>query len=1105
MPPYDGSLSQRSFEAGELTPAMWARVDASQHAKGLKTARNGYIMRQGGFTNRPGTVMVAPVKNSSAGRIRLISFVFSNFFSYVLEFGQNYMRVYRNGVQIQATDATPWSATQAYVIGNMVSYNGAYYYAVAPGMNVVPPNAVNWYPLMGQVFEIPTPYSITDVPKIQVTQNRNVMYIVCAGHPVYQLTCAGDDQWSLAQMMFTPQTPMPGSGQTVTTPTFADPAGLYPWFGATSGYLNFPNSGSNPGHWNAPWDFLPLNGRIIPGQNGFPVAGTDDVHFGLDQNRYMITATDAETGIESFPMPGSISGWYVKSEDREKIADGNPDTVGEGEVDADVNYYSRFNSANEQVINSFVPGFPLTVRVTDTSTFLTGDFFQFQGTGNQALDGQVFQGQVSTGQVSFLSIDGSNYSALAPDGSILACLTSQVISAALYPEAGMTPSGNVASSYVGGQPIESPTSSQVLMELLNPTESIILWVDQNGWQGITLAFLAKFFVYGPLTLTWEAPSATGNYVYNIYRLTAENLWGLIGVSETTTFTDTGTVPDTSKFLPNYTAIGAGQIGNPSVIGMFQQRLLLANTDVNEDWIYASNTGRFNVFTTTQPAAVESDTVQFEVAGTSYNAVTQLVDNAFLLIFTETGEFSCYGAGSAYSAGPITPTAIGLVQQGFYGANQLLKPISIGKNVLHVQTLQSKVRELQYTYMLNGYLGDDLTINSQHLFDGYTILDWCYQQEPNSLVWAVRDDGALLCMCYLPELQIRGWSRCDTLGSFENVCAIPEGTETALYVVVNRNGTRFVERFANQVIPQVQDTVYITEGRLAGKTKSMTVPDVNAYCYMDCSSYYDGRNTAPCKMNFNTGDPTANGSGFILSHGTSGGGWDYFTPDMVGKAIILHDPADGSVYTCTILQYISRDDAFVRPNLTLPASMTAQWVITQWALAVNVVSGLSQFPDGTPVSVIADGAVLSSPATETMLTVQGGAVQLPGYYSFVRVGLPYFSDMRSLNIDTNQQGMTSQDKPQLINRVGIYFEKSRGVWVGAEPPIDDNTLPLENLEEYKTRTCESLGHVPVAHTGIEIAAVDAKFAFGANVFVRQPNPLPMTVLSMVPAGKFMMGG
>ena len=715
------------------------------------------------------------------------------------------------------------------------------------------------------------------------------------------------------------------------------------------------------------------------------------------------------------------------------------------------------------------------------------------------------------GQVSFLTIDGTNYSAAVSPNARLICLSSQVISAPLYPNAGMTPAGAVVSQYSGAQHVESPTSSQILTELLNPTyhgfnDALGYF---RGWENDTLIFLDGFFSYQPLTLTWQAPSSSGNYIYNIYRQTAGNLWGLIGTSETPTFTDTGTVADTSKSVPNYTAIGAGQIGNPSVIGMFQQRLLLANTEINEDWVYASNTGQFNVFTTTQPTAVESDTVQFEVAGTSYNAVTQLVDNAFLLIFTETGELSCYGSGSAYSAGPMTPTAIGLVQQGFYGANQLLKPISIGKNVLHVQTLQSKVRELQYTYMLNGYMGNDLTMNSQHLFDGHTILDWCYQQEPNSLVWAVRDDGELLCMCYLPELQIRGWSRCDTLGSFENICAIPEGTETALYTVVNRNGQRFVERFANQVIPQVKDTVYITEGRLAGQTKSIMVPDATAYCYMDCSSFYDGRNKQitwdeitflPELFIAPGGDYSATGNGFQLQ--PVGAYAEVFTSDTA-QVIKWTNPNDGSTYNFVVIGG-TNVSPIVRPTVDLPANLIGV-ASSIFSGAVDTVSGLSQFPDGTQVSVIADGAVLSSPATETMLTVKGGVVQLPGYYGFVRVGLPYFSDLRSLNVDTPQQGMTSQDKPQLINRVGIYFEKSRGVWVGTEPPVDESTLPLENLEEYKARTFESLGRVPIAHTGVQIAPVDAKFAYGANVFVRQPNPLPMTVLSIIPAGKFMLGG
>jgi len=51
----------------------------------------------------------------------------------------------------------------------------------------------------------------------------------------------------------------------------------------------------------------------------------------------------------------------------------------------------------------------------------------------------------------------------------------------------------------------------------------------------------------------------------------------------------------------------------------------------------------------------------------------------------------------------------------------------------------------------------------------------YQQEPDSLVWAVRDDGILLSMTYMREQEVLAWSWHDTnegTDLFESVCVMP---------------------------------------------------------------------------------------------------------------------------------------------------------------------------------------------------------------------------------------------------------------------------------------------------------------------------------------------
>jgi hypothetical protein len=124
---------------------------------------------------------------------------------------------------------------------------------------------------------------------------------------------------------------------------------------------------------------------------------------------------------------------------------------------------------------------------------------------------------------------------------------------------------------------------------------------------------------------------------------------------------------------------------------------------------------------------------------------------------------------------------------------------------------------------NGWGGDDVSLIAGHLLSGSnrTIVDWTYQRLPYSVVWAVRDDGVLLSLTYSRgTLTSTAWARHDTDGSFESVCSVPEGNESALYAVVRRtiSGTdrRYIERMATR-----------------------QVLDVQLGCFLDASVWYSG--------------------------------------------------------------------------------------------------------------------------------------------------------------------------------------------------------------------------------------------------------------------------
>lgn len=161
---------QPAFVGGELSPALWARVDTKTYALGLKTAENLTIQAHGGASNRAGLEFVGEVK-ASGQRARLIPFQFNENQSYIIEFGEHTLRFWRNGGLILAVG--------------------------------------------GGVYELVSPYASADLDELVFAQEADVMYIVHPRYPVKKLSRFADNTWTLTEPSFTPAMTAPG-GVTAT-------------------------------------------------------------------------------------------------------------------------------------------------------------------------------------------------------------------------------------------------------------------------------------------------------------------------------------------------------------------------------------------------------------------------------------------------------------------------------------------------------------------------------------------------------------------------------------------------------------------------------------------------------------------------------------------------------------------------------------------------------------------------------------------------------------------------------------------------------------------------------------------------------------------------
>lgn len=553
----------------------------------------------------------------------------------------------------------------------------------------------------------------------------------------------------------------------------------------------------------------------------------------------------------------------------------------------------------------------------------------------------------------------------------------------------------------------------------------------------------------PHVVSWDAVS--GAYEYIVYK-SKNGVFGYIGIAQGTSFNDVNIDPDTSDTPPIENDPFDGADDYPSAVAYFQQRQCFASTNNDPETVWMTRTANYRNLTISRPLQ-DDDAVEFTVAGRQVNQVRHLLDLGKLVILTTGGEWIVAGDAD----GVVKPTAINLRQQGYRGsANRV--PIIIGNSALYVQARGSIVRDLRYQFESDSYNGDDLTVFAAHLVDGYQISDWDYQQIPHSIVWAIRDDGTLLGLTYVREHQVWGWHRHDTEGgTFENIAVVPEDDEDAVYLVVKRtiNGStkRYIERLHSRRVSDIT---------------------VDAF-FVDAGLTYDGRNTDDSHtMTLTGGTDWLHTESLALTSSTA-----YFVSGDVGNAIVL-TVGDDEV-TCTITAYSSATAVTVQANKTVPAAIRGV-AVSAWSKAVDGLSGLDHL-EGCTVNILADGHV------EAQATVESGSLTLQRPYSVVHVGLPITADFCTLDLDI-PEGQPLTDKRKLINRVTLVVEDSRGIWAG--PDVD-------HLSEYKQRSSSAFGAAIELYTGQVEIRTKATWNDNGRVFVRQSDPLPLTILAAVPSG------
>jgi hypothetical protein len=301
-------------------------------------------------------------------------------------------------------------------------------------------------------------------------------------------------------------------------------------------------------------------------------------------------------------------------------------------------------------------------------------------------------------------------------------------------------------------------------------------------------------------LAWSA--VTNASRYRVYKAQNTGEYGYIGGTTGLTFTDDNIGPNYAEGPPQGQNPFAAAGDYPSTVSFFEQRLVWGRTNNAPNGVFASRSGDYENMDTSRPLRA-SDALSFKLVAGRVNAVNQLVSMDSLLCLTSDSIFKITGGQDGY----ISPLTFNSKRQNGRGGSRL-SPLVIDANAFYQTSVGNTVRAIGYEFQTDSTQSNDVTIFSPHLFKGFDIVSWAYAQEPRSLIWAARSDGALLCFTWEREQQVWGWTICETDGLVESVCVISEGDEDRLYLTVRRNDKLLIERMAAAKWDAVEDCCFL---------------------------------------------------------------------------------------------------------------------------------------------------------------------------------------------------------------------------------------------------------------------------------------------------------
>ncbi|MGH2612063.1 MAG: hypothetical protein ACRDFB_03315 [Rhabdochlamydiaceae bacterium] len=1093
---------QKGFN-GELAPEFWGRMDVPKYPYFLKKMENFKVTSSSTAQKCSGTEYIINTPNNEP--VRLIKFILNAQNGYLVELSNNLIRFFQDGAIIE-TESSTWNNSTTYNPGQAVTDGGNTYIAIQSNINIEPGVTTGWSAYWFEnnqpTYSIPSDYLTSELPDLDYRQVGNTIFIVHPSHKPTKLIFNPDvlgDGSEIGAFYLTDLLTVPKIISTISliNATAGDDTGSNPYSykvtieDLTTGEESFPmpvnenitpkneiqqisftgSSGSSSGGAMQ----LSFQGQIATIQYDDSLASMQSKFEALStigSGNISVTGIGSATVFEDiiveagtmkiqFEFIGSLAALHLELIEIVNYGTGPGQSAifnSVGEVFAE----SLFDIAETQVgqgplkYNTTITSLTangtdsLSVGMEDTTYYESGDQVIIYNTGCTYLDNRVFNITVISMTEVKIYLDASFYN-----------LPATIPNAARI--------GPTAVTIVGNPPTLSKPN--VISWELNPDS------------------LSGFFPQ--------------NVTYNIYGGQG-GVFGFIGTTQADSFPDPGIPPDISFDPPIYNPIYMSENDFPSAIESYQQRLIIGATNKNPLEFSASRIGFLENFTTRTNLQADDAVIRQTLEADAGSTIQNFLNYGFLIVFTDQGEITVKGDAT----GTLTPTNTNTATQTFNGAAKI-KPLKINKSIIYLQSQTSIVRDCQalitpygFTYLASS---NEISMMAKHLVNGFSITDWDYQRIYDGIIYAVRNDGIVLGITYDSEIQRNAWWQRTTTGKFENVCVVSSPLEDVVYLAVNRtasDGTtiRTLERKSEDMWTDIKDSNFL-----------------------DYSSKYDGRNTDDTKtMTLSASDWTG--------QLTLTASFDAFSP-FVQEApahhqIYLYD-SDGFLVRCTVVGYTSATVIAVTPDRDIPDGSTSfstdgtvhpnmrNVAISNWAIASDYVLVSDDFYSADlELASVQDAYVTSNPFKETHVSRSTLTIgidtykiyQLPIFGSVNRVGLPFKSDIQTLDFDI-QEPDSLVDKKTIVKRVSCLVKDTQGFWAGVQNPDTNREAPQNQagptqtpdytfgLIEAKVRKNSGYDSPVDIITGRMLVDIAGKFDYGSNVFIRSIDPIPCEITAL----------